>query len=203
MPEQVLTVGDMNVPSPEALSEAELIRKAQAGSVEAFQDIHKMYSSRVRNRLFRLCPDADIDDLEQEVFIRVWKYLKKLNNVHTFNAWLRKICLNVCMDKRKSFAKQREHKNRIEENLEKAHTESAEQKVQNSELVARILAKLPMESRQIIVLFDMEELSLKEISDALEIPLGTVKSRLFNARRKAKGVYHSLVQLDNKGKEKS
>lgn len=160
----------------------QLVRKCQQGDKQSFRLLYERYHQRVRNTLYRLCGSEHLDDLQQEVFLRVWRFIHQLRNPQYFSTWLYRICWNVACDQNARLQKKQCHQveNRKEVELDnpfllQLHYEG---------LVARGLQQLSLEHRAVIVLHDLEDLPQKEIAQILSIPVGTVKSRLFKARKK-------------------
>lgn len=168
-----------------------LILQCQKGDRTAFQQLYRRYQSRVRSTLYQLCGSEMLDDLLQEVFLRVWRGLPKLRQPSYFSTWLYRICWNVATDGRRQFAKrqleqelptEREETLTEDEQLSRPQDTPDLMQLHYQDLVQRGLNTLSLEHRAVLVLHDLEDLPQKEISQILEIPLGTVKSRLFYAR---------------------
>ena len=123
-----------------------------------------------------------LDDLVQEVFFRAWKGLPKLRNPKTFSTWLYRICWNVACDQRRAFAQLREqHQILSQADPIPNHTDLNAMHYQD--LVQQGLQALSFEQRAVIVLHDLEDVPQKEVAHILDIPTGTVKSRLFHGRK--------------------
>ncbi|NJK37926.1 MAG: sigma-70 family RNA polymerase sigma factor [Oscillatoriales cyanobacterium RM2_1_1] len=170
-------------------SDSDLVRQCQSGDRACFRHLYQRYQLRVRSTLYQLCGGISIDDLVQEVFLRVWKGLPKLRQPETFSTWLYRIAWNVAADERRNFAKQRASSSSLEKaasvvdnpmtsinlatNLVNLHYQ---------DIVERGLAQLSFEHRTVLVLHDLEDISQKEVADIIGVPVGTVKSRLFHGR---------------------
>jgi RNA polymerase sigma-70 factor (ECF subfamily) len=85
-------------------SDIELIERCVNGDRGAFRHLYRRYEHKVRATLYQLCGSSLLDDLVQEVFLRVWKGLPKLKQRNTFSTWLYRITWNVATDQRESFA---------------------------------------------------------------------------------------------------
>jgi RNA polymerase sigma-70 factor (ECF subfamily) len=127
-----------------------------------------------------------LDDLVQEVFLRAWKGLPKLRQTCQFSTWLYRISWNVASDQRREFAKARrdqlllqDHQNN---NKDTVHHEPDLMQLHYQDLVQRGLRELSLDRRAVLVLHDLEDVPQKEVAQILNIPVGTVKSRLFHAR---------------------
>lgn len=173
----------------EERSDSDLIRQCQAGDSQSFRYLYRRYQQRVRSTLYELCGVRSLDDLVQEVFLRVWKGLPKLRQPETFSTWLYRITWNVAVDERRSFAKQRDSKSKLEGEATVAsnvslsfHLSPDLQRLHYQDIVRRGLEQLSFDHRTVLVLHDLEDLPQKEVADIVGVPVGTVKSRLFHAR---------------------
>jgi RNA polymerase sigma-70 factor (ECF subfamily) len=133
-----------------------------------------------------------LDDLVQEVFLRVWRGLPKLRNSSYFATWIYRITWNVAQDQRKKYGKMSQIQGNVssEETLNYMESKAVETPIllnlHYQDLVKRGLRSLKLEQRAVLILHDLEDLPQKEVAEILNIPVGTVKSRLFNARRAMK-----------------
>ncbi|MDY7023046.1 MAG: sigma-70 family RNA polymerase sigma factor [Cyanobacteriota bacterium] len=171
-------------------SDAFLVEQCQKGERQCFRYLYQRYQGKVRSTLYQLCGTLSLDDLVQEVFLRVWKGLPKLKQPSTFSTWLYRITWNVATDRRRTLAKHYSFNSKLKtidstrdtESLSSSADASDLMQIHYQDLVQRGLAHLSFEHRTVIVLHDLEELPQKEIAEILNIPLGTVKSRIFHAR---------------------
>jgi len=159
------------------------------GDRTCFRHLYKRYQNKVRSTLYQLCGQFFLDDLVQEVFLRVWKGLPKLKQRDNFSTWLYRITWNVAADQRQAFAKQRcfNSQLKLESNLgadshSKIFLDFDLMQLHYQDLVKRSLEQLSFEHRSVLVLHDLEDLPQKEVAQILGVPVGTVKSRLFRAR---------------------
>lgn len=166
-----------------------LIQRCREGDTQAFRSLYRQNQSRVRSTLYQLCGASHLEDLVQEVFLRVWKGLPKLRTPDYFHTWLYRITWNVATDHRRQLGQDPKPTTvQDQEATLNLPSKSALQqpdlmRLHYQDLVQRGLTSLPWEQRIVLVLHDLEDLPQKEITQILEIPLGTVKSRLFHARR--------------------
>lgn len=167
---------------PPDSSDHVLIRQCVEGNADSFRWLYQRYHQRVRVLLYQLCDSATLDDLVQEVFLRAWKGLPKFRQSSQFSTWLYRIAWNVASDQRQLLAKGRSRFEAL------THQTSAQQDAPDlmhlhyQDVVQRGLQHLSFEHRTILVMHDLEDIPQKEIAEILDIPLGTVKSRLFHAR---------------------
>lgn len=160
-----------------------LVRQCLEGQTQSFRLLYQRHQQRVRSILYQLCDGSGLDDLVQEVFLRAWKGLPKFRQTAKFSTWLYRITWNVASDQRQSLAKKRTQLQALT-NHASLHQEAPDvMNLHYQDLVKRGLTTLSLDHRTILVLHDLEEVPQREISEILEVPLGTVKSRLFHARR--------------------
>ncbi|HIK12745.1 MAG TPA: sigma-70 family RNA polymerase sigma factor [Oscillatoriaceae cyanobacterium M33_DOE_052] len=168
-------------------SDANLVRECLRGNSDKFRELYQRYQNKVRSSLYQLCGAAVLDDLVQEVFIRAWKGLPKLKQPELFSTWLYRIAWNVAKNQRQAFARERSlqaqtssHQSPTESGT---NSEQALQELHYQDMVKRGLARLSLEHRSVLVLHDLQDMPQKEVAAILGIPEGTVKSRLFHARK--------------------
>ena len=190
-----------------------LISRCRSGDMTAFGALVEKYQHRLFNAVLRMVYNFDdAQELTQEAFVRALKGLKKFRGQAGFYTWLFRIGFNLCINYRRkqqpvsfsTFRSQSETGGRQADGLlEMADSESAQptRQVQLSEEHRRVLDALQQlvpDARAVVVLRDIEELDYAEIATILEIPTGTVKSRLFRARM---ALRKQLLNTDGEVKE--
>lgn len=167
------------------ISDTALVRQCQGGDRHSFRMLYQRYQQKVRSTLYQLCGKAVLDDLVQEVFLKVWQGLPKLRNPDYFATWLYRISWNVAIDQRRRFARQITNPVDIEtqDHLMADQEEETLTTLHYQELIQQGLQTLSLEHRAVLVLHDLKDLPQKEVAEVLGVPLGTVKSRLHHARR--------------------
>ena len=171
--------------------DAVLIRKAQEGDVDAFESLVKKYQQTVYAFCRRLTgAHQSADDLAQETFIKAYLALSRFDPRWPLYPWLRKIALNTGLNYLKARSRERPLR---EEALPsrgdgpRPATSQPQAGLERAEFESRLeraVASLPEEQKSVFVLRFYEELSYEEISRALDVPHGTVMSRLNRARQK-------------------
>jgi RNA polymerase sigma factor (sigma-70 family) len=164
-------------------TDSQLIQACLLGDTQAFRPLYRRHQPRVRSVLARLGDPVALDDLVQEVFLRAWQGLPKLRQTHQFATWLYRIAWNVASDYRHKTAQQRSQREQLQQLLPTTMPSPDLMQLHYQDLVERGLTELSFDHRTVIVLHDLEALSQPEISEILDIPVGTVKSRLFHARQ--------------------
>lgn len=175
--------------------EARIIQQVQRGDTNAFEQLVREYEKNVYNLALRMVrnPD-DAADMTQDAFIKAYNSLPSFRGDSKFSVWLYRIVSNVCLDFLRSRSRHQtvslsvEDDNGEETELDipdEGHSpeELLEQKL-TRESVNRGLEALPADYRQILLLREIQGLSYEEISAILSLELGTVKSRIFRARKK-------------------
>jgi RNA polymerase sigma-70 factor (ECF subfamily) len=177
-------------------SDALLVERAVAGDQKSFELLVIKYQRRIQRLIGRMVRDVDlVEDIAQETFIRAYRALAQFRGEAQFYTWLYRIAVNTAkkalMDlKRNPTVSENFYKSDdndetspLENELTSSETPDA---VLASKEIAQIiqaaLAALPEELRQAITLREIEGLSYEEISEAMNCPIGTVRSRIFRAR---------------------
>ena len=126
--------------------------------------------------------EADATDAAQETFVAAWRQIRGLREADRLDAWLQRIAVNASRMTMRSRGRRRVREIPSSE-VEVAASRVAESTTPDAHLLDAALRRLPVDQRAILVLHHLEGQSLDEIAAALEIPVGTAKSRLFTARR--------------------
>jgi RNA polymerase sigma-70 factor (ECF subfamily) len=174
--------------------DAALIRRCQRGDIEAMNELIQAYQKHVFNLAFRLSGNYDdAQDIAQEAFIRVFNSINSFRGEANFSTWIYRIVTNVFLDERKK-QRVRDHGS-LDEYLELEDSSvarqiedpspgpeaSVEQRERN-EVVGQAVLALPENQRVMIALYHFQGRSYEEIADIMQLPIGTVKSRLNRAR---------------------
>jgi len=171
-----------------------LIKKAQAGDVEAFGEIFKQMNIPIYNFLLNLSSDRELAaDLRQETFIRAFKALKSLKRRDAFVPWLHRIALNIYRNeikKKRLYTESIEQKSSNDDENEDAMeiedcTNNPERITTDKELqgvVRNAIQSLPEIHRTVVMMHHIEGMEINEIAKTLQVKRGTVMSRLARAR---------------------
>ncbi len=179
-----------------ANADSALILRCQANDAAAFNEIVSRYKNKVYNYVCRMVgPGSDAEDLTQETFVRAYLNLRSFQSRAALNTWLFRIATNICIDFRRKTARPKamtvsllrdDYDDDGETEREFPDEKFEPQSVLlNKELgiqLDRAMLALPDKLRTVILLHDIEGLAYEEIAAIVDCPLGTVKSRLFNAR---------------------
>ena len=158
------------------------ITRAQHGDRQAFGELVRWHREGVVNVVYRMSGDANLaEDAAQEAFLRAWQNLGRYNPRFAFRSWVYRIALNAAID---ALRRERPAADLAAEPRASGDPgpEAWLEHKQQAEQVRQAVLGLSPASRAVLVLREYEGLSYAEIADALEIPLGTVMSRLNYAR---------------------
>jgi RNA polymerase sigma-70 factor (ECF subfamily) len=174
----------------------ELIQAINAGQYELYHDLLKRYEQKLYNFSLRMCWNpSDAEDLVQETFLNVFRYLKDFRYETKFKNWLYRIATSTCIKKRRrsKFAPERELS--LDEFIPREEADAQAQvpdwakmpldKLLNEELADMInqaILSLPEKYRMVIALRDLEEFSTAETAQILDLSASNVKVRLHRAR---------------------
>jgi len=179
--------------------DTQLVTQAQNGDRNAFSELVRIHAQGVRNILYRMCGDAQLaEDAAQETFIRAWMNLSNYRPQTSLRNWLYRIAVNAATDMI------RKEKHILPDDIENLQLtdrrpgpESFVSQQESTNLVKKAILSLPEASRAVLILREYEGLSYQEISSTLDIPVGTVMSRLNYARRLLKEkLEHKLLQVE-------
>lgn len=191
-----------HTPPPTAAAEADalLVQRTLAGDQRAFELLVIKYQRRVERLIGRMVRDTDlVQDIAQETFIRAYRALAQFRGDAQFYTWLYRIAVNTAKKQLMELKRdplvpmsalrgdEDDETSGLEQelNAQVADAETPEAVLASKEIAQALNAAvdaLPVELRQAITLREIEGLSYEEIAQALECPIGTVRSRIFRAR---------------------
>lgn len=171
----------------------------------AFEPLVEKYRERVWRLVFNVLRDReDARDVAQDAFVRAWQALPSFRGQSAFYTWLFRIAMNLAADR----VRQRGARGRAfgtervpDEDWERvmvdpgAPPDVEARRAQERERITQALAALPAHHRTIIMLSDLEGLSYREIAEVLDVPMGTVMSRLHNARKRLRDILGPMLVL--------
>ena len=181
-----------NAQDRDGLNDDELVGRILAGEEDLFEVLVRRYQSRVLAHVARMVGNRDDAlDLSQEIFLKVFGALDRYNPAYKFSTWLFRIAGNAAID---HLRKRRPRTVPLEVQDADGRMSSLEYKssdldpygelrnVERGSAIACAIAALPAEFRELITLRHFGGLSYEEIADVKQMPLGTVKNKLFRAR---------------------
>jgi len=174
------------------------MRRAQQGDLDAFRELVETFQNRILRLMIRVlhCDRGTAEDLSQEVFLRVHKGLPTFDGMARFSTWLHTIAMNVAISE---YRKRRALKRAVPTwSLDAPFAGSDDarpdpegrevdpgERAHQGEFLARVreaVKELPEDFRDAVVLRDMQQLSYEEIAEVLQVPAGTVRSRIHRGR---------------------
>ena len=172
-------------------TDEQLVERALAGDGDAFGEVVRRWERKIYALAYGITGSVeDARDATQETFINAYRNLPRFRGEAQVSSWLHRIAVNQCI------TRQRRARVRAETGLEEevelkgerslstaadATPAHASESKQRAEAVRRAVASLPEELREVVLMKEFEELTFQEIAGALQIPLSTVKSRLYTA----------------------
>lgn len=188
-----LIIKDRTVDTRHISNDAEAIRLCQAGNRQAYGFLVERYKERAYYSALGILGSREAAlDISQDAFVRAFRAMKRFEPGKKFFTWyyqiLRNLCLNFIRDKKRharSFSEMDEHEISIIADSDQDASDLAEHN-ELKRALWQALDELKPKEKEIIVLKDFQDLSYKEIAEMLDIPIGTVMSRLFNARKALK-----------------
>lgn len=172
------------------LTDEQLVEMALGSDPEAFGEIVR----RWERKIFALCfgmlgREDDAGDAAQETFVAAYRNLSKFRGEARVSSWLHRIAVNQCLTIKRRQKTRSEEFITDEDGAEERtfvaapHLSPARttEQTERMDLVRQAVGALPSDLRQVIVMKEFEEMTFQEISDTLEVPLSTVKSRLYTA----------------------
>lgn len=183
-----------------------LVERARQGDRAAFGQLVDEYKDKIYNYVARMLNDPyEAEDVTQEAFLRAFRSLPRFRGASSFHTWLYRIASNLAIDVVRK-RKRQEPTFSLDEPLESDdgeyereipdETGSPEDRSSTRETrvaVRRAIMDLPEKLRDVMILYELQGETYEDIADILDVPLGTVKSRLFNARNRLKDSLEELV----------
>ncbi len=175
--------------------ELSLIQQAQNGDRSAFGELVRRHYASVVNVVYRLCGEAGLaEDMAQEAFLRAWINLPSFHPESPLRNWLYRIAVNAALDVLRRKTETPVEDERIEMVTDQAPgPEAALIAKEQAAFLQQAMKSLPEAARSVLVLREYGELSYQEIAAVLDIPIGTVMSRLNYARNRLRELLKTQV----------
>ena len=186
-----MTANTLSLENLRELTDGELLTKAIAGREDSFEELVRRYQRPITNYVYRMVGNYDAAlDVTQEVFIKVYNSMSRYSSEYKFSTWLYKISHNAAIDylRRNSNQLQSlESENsygtfQLQFESKRPSPEIERQRSEWREEIDAAVKCLPTGYRELILLRHTQDLSYEEIAEITNLPLGTVKNRLFRAR---------------------
>ena len=187
----------------------ELVRLSQDGTESAFEELVRRHQQRVFAVVSSILHrPEDVEDVAQQVFLKAYLGIKRFDQRAAFSTWLYKIAVNECWDylRKKKVRPLVYESDLSEEQVSRLDgiassdrpPEGPNARAEAREVLDRMLAALPEQDRQLLVLKEMEGFSVQELAEILDLNVNTVKVRLFRARGRIMDVYRR--RMDSGGR---
>jgi RNA polymerase sigma-70 factor (ECF subfamily) len=164
-----------------------LARRAAAGHADAWDELVELYGERIYNLALHFAGNREeAEDLTQEIFLRLYTHLRQYRGDCPLVSWALRLSRNLCIDHYRRNRQERRSLRVSDEVL--AHVPAVDdihaetQWREEVEAVHAALGEMPEEMAEVVLLRDLQGWSLEEVAASLDIPIGTVKSRLHRAR---------------------
>ena len=195
------------------MNELLLISRARGGDRDAFGELVEQYRDNVYRLAYRMCGNAyDADEAAQEAFVAAWRALPNFRGDAKFSTWLYRLTTNAAIDvMRREKRHQTVGDGEMVDLADDADSpQETVERTEQQETVQKALATLSEEYREVLLLRYMEELDYAEIAEVLQLPSGTVKSRINRAKAALKTALlksgnifggSSVIHTETNGKE--
>jgi RNA polymerase sigma-70 factor (ECF subfamily) len=171
------------------LEEAKLIRRVRQGDDDALRDVVERHRIRLIRTACNILRDAmEAEDVAQEAFLKAFRELHRLRDDRAFASFIYRICVRLCVDRLRL--------KRAEPSPLEPSSPAQHGSIENRVLVERLLARLPADLRTTLVLREMEQLSYEEVARVMDVPVGTVRSRLHSARERFRALWLAANEQD-------
>jgi RNA polymerase sigma-70 factor (ECF subfamily) len=159
-------------------TDLELIEQVRSGNEEAFARLVKHYTPYVYRTAFAFLHDEhESEDVAQEIFLKVYRSIQELQDILAFNAWIKRITTNSCLDRLRKQRPTPVPDHQLNQIMGK-NSQKGEQLLEIKEAISQLIP----EYREALILREWQGYDYQEIATLLSIPLGTVKSRIHGAR---------------------
>jgi RNA polymerase sigma-70 factor (ECF subfamily) len=156
------------------------VAMAARGDSSAFERIYRTHAAKVHSLARRMIGSHEADEITQDVFVRTWQKLGTFRGDAAFGTWLHRLAVNVIIERRRSYAIQRERFSDDQAAIEAALVAPARSDLRMD--FEQAIEELPPGARQVFVLHDVEGYKHREIAVLLDITTGTSKRQLHRAR---------------------
>ena len=189
-------------------NDADLVKRTLCGETAAYNGLVQRYQRQVYNLAYRMLGNAeDAGDLVQETFLRAYGALSSFRQDASFLTWLYKIASNLCIDQLRSRKAKGALSLEVEldegrepADLRQVGPEESAVRGAVQDIVQRAIYNLPEKYRLVVVMRHLQDMSVEDIANALDMPTGTVKTHLFRAREMLRGRLRPVLEIESNGK---
>ena len=174
-------------------SDLDLVARAKAGDTHAFGVLVRRHQHVVYNLSYRYMREVALsEDMAQEAFLKAFRLLNGFRGDCSFSTWMYRVTSSVCLTELSR------RKKRGEVELQPVHGESTTtdsvEAQDTAALIRRCVTKLPEKYATIVTMYYLQELPYEEIASAMEIPLGTLKTWMFRARKELRQIVEEELE---------
>jgi RNA polymerase sigma-70 factor (ECF subfamily) len=168
--------------------DSQLVKRCQAGDISAFDDIVHRHKDRIYRLVYRMLRDSDsVNDVAQDIFVRAYRRINDFQYRSSFSTWLTRVAMNHCINYLRRKKRFRFFPAGILPNANSSDEPHAVvERTEECEKVYQAINALSPNGKAVIILHYFEDHSCGEVASILDCSIGTVKSRLFHARRELK-----------------
>ena len=191
-----------------AMDDDLLIAKAAKGDARSFEQLMRRHEGRMYSCALRMCGNReDAQDCVQEAMLRVFRALERFKGESSFSTWVYRITMNACLDELRR-RKVRSAAS-LDTLLESGWTpkdpgelpDSRAERMERKAALEKAISELPEDMRAAIVLREVHDLSYEEISQALDVNVGTIKSRISRGRERLRQLIGAQSELFGRNDE--
>ncbi len=190
------------------MEEQKLIEGLKRSESKAYSELYREYAEKIGGIARSYLGVDDVEDVVQEVFIKIYKNIKKFRGDSSLSTWVYRITVNVCKDmlgkkqRRReiltNFGEQEDEdtKSNIREPVDDSMPSDELMKTLSAEEIAKAIDSLSKEDKLLINLREIEGMSYEQIAEIMDKPVGTVKSRLHYARERLKNILEDKLGIE-------
>ncbi|HEX6437950.1 MAG TPA: sigma-70 family RNA polymerase sigma factor [Candidatus Binatia bacterium] len=187
----------------EEIGDAECVKRVQRGDTQSFEILLRRHQHTTFNLIYRFLGDYDeATETAQEVFLSAYNSIQQFRGDATFSTWLYRIAFNHASTRRKSLNNKLQRQVALDDEVVLVdcgeNPESSAERKEIQERVQQALNGLDGDDAQIILLRDLQDISYEDIAQTLDVPVGTVKSRLHRARQALRNILAPYFTCDRK-----
>ncbi|HET9881999.1 MAG TPA: sigma-70 family RNA polymerase sigma factor [Candidatus Binatia bacterium] len=186
----------------EEIGDAECVKRVQRGDTQSFEILVRRHQKTTFNLIYRFLGDYDeATETAQEVFLSAYSSIQQFRGDANFATWLYRIAFNHASSRRKSLNSKLQRHVALEDDVVadcSADPETSAERREIQQCVQQALNSLDREDAQIILLRDLQDVRYEDIAETLDVPVGTVKSRLHRARQALRASLAPYFSTDRK-----
>jgi RNA polymerase sigma-70 factor (ECF subfamily) len=187
------------------VEDRQLIEECLRGRLEAFNELVRRYQDRLFNAVFRFLDNAeDAQDVVQESFVSAWQALGRFKGDAKFFTWIYRIAINHAIDLKRKQKVSHSLEVHLHEEMQPmdpssgSRPDEAAERGEEAERLKRALNLVSSEHRLVLILKDIDGMKYEEMAEALDVPIGTIRSRLHRAREELREILDRMERQSAK-----